>query len=254
MHVGVHNCVSNALEMLEFSSESLVKNAEHPFDYVLISWNSKPAVLDWIAQFAERVKLLHKHVTFHHYKYETNPKVGFVPNLRAMINKGFDRCFDLGCDYAGLVNTDQAFGPYWLQRMVPHLDPKRMVISRMIEAGRMPTKHEAIDFGDTKPGRFNSARWMEWCQQNAKSTTEVIKGGIGMPYLLHKDVWSTYGPWELIVKPGAAPDQKFFYAMRDAGIEWLRVNDALSYHVGAVERTTPDNSDFEKLPYEGYVE
>jgi len=252
MGVSVFNCVSNALDMLKFSSENLLGTAGHPLDYIVVHWNSGHEVLCYLQYLQDQHAYPKSGSKIHLVPYTTDDTIGFVPNLRKMINHGFDEGFKLN-DYCGLVNTDQAFAPGWLANMVPHLDPDKLIIARMVESGRMPSSHETHDFGDTTHEAFKLEDFVRWAGDNGKSTTTAISRGIGMPYFLHSRQWDRHGPWDCIASTEGtgAPDQRFFWSMRDAGVPWIRVENAITYHVGAVERTKPNNIAFEQLPYEG---
>ncbi len=121
------------LDMLKISSETLIENAGTcNFDYVVITWNSKQDIIDYLGNLKD--KYGPRGIGVHVFDYQTNPNIGFIPNLRAMINQGFEASFRLN-DYAGLVNTDQVFAPDWLQQLVLFAGPDRLVSSITVDAG-----------------------------------------------------------------------------------------------------------------------
>jgi len=244
--VSIVNCVSEALEMLKFSSEQLITNAgTDNFDYIIVGWNTTPQVDRCIEQLGEKFKESHPGLRVIRVDHETIKDIGYVPNLRAMINVGFNKAFELN-EYGGLVNTDQAFYKDWLVNLVKHCNPKHMVTSTLIEAGR--TRHHRADFGLTEYGSFNLGSFNSLCRriiQPDKLITATEREGIwgdpgyknieSLPYLFHRDMWEKAGPWELTLTSGT-PDVNFFDKAHACGFEFVMSGDSIAYHVGGVER------------------
>jgi len=236
--VSIVNCVSEALEMLRFSSEQLVKNAgTDNFDYIIVCWNTTSEVDKFIAEFSHSLQDSRVKVIRVEHTYDTS--VGYVPNLRKMMNEGFDKAFELG-DYGGLVNTDQAFYKNWLINLVKHIASDRVVTSKLIEVGR--SRHLRRDFGLTEYGKFKAKQFEETCQtlwEEGKLLTEEMRGGFlnvcSLPYLFHRKMWEEVGPWELTLEKGT-PDVNFFTHAHEKGYKFVMSGDSIAYHVGAAER------------------
>ena len=67
MNVSVFNIVSDALDMLKFSSSLALKNAGQKVDYIVICWKPREDVLNWI-----------KDNNFEYHLYQTNNNLNFI--------------------------------------------------------------------------------------------------------------------------------------------------------------------------------
>lgn len=146
--VSVMNCVSTALEMLKFSSESLISNAGYDnFDYIVVTWLPSKEVEDYLENLKKRYNFVHTVV------YETNPDVAYVPNLRGMMNTGFTKAFEMN-EYSGLVNTDQYFGKDWLINLVKYASEDTIVNCTSIQPLEHPA-HINVNLGIPEEGKFD---------------------------------------------------------------------------------------------------
>ncbi len=258
---GIVNCVSEAYEMLRFSSDHLITNAgTNSFDYVIVCWNPSRAVEDYIANLEKKLEASETRVV--RVDHQSIDHIGYVPNLRAMINDGYEKAFELD-DYAGLVNTDQAFYKNWLLNLVKHSKPNRMVGSTLIEAGS--TRHYRFDLGTTEYSRFDTTTFNKLCGLLSKPGELMIdedleglwgdtgyKNMVSLPHVFHRSMWEKVGPWELTLANGT-PDVNFFDRAHAAGFEFVVSADSLAYHMGGAERGATGKSvpDFAKdLPYD----
>jgi len=179
--------------------------------------------------------------------------VGFVSNLRAMMNEGFDKGFELN-EYAGLVNTDMYFGKGWLSGLVKHARPKEIVNS--VHITRITGPHVVTaDLGLPTYATFNMDRFNELYEElyADRIETETERGGWlatnTMPYMIHRDVWAACGPWELNITNGQTPDRRFFQRCHEAGNTFTMSHSSVVYHHEAVERKEPSEHR-EGLSYE----
>lgn len=235
--VSIFNCVSNALNMLEFSSDAILLNAGYDnFDYIVVTWGPSPAVKDYLN------KLQFRHKNVHVVEYETNHEIPFVPNLRGMMNKGFDYGFQLN-DYCGLTNTDQYFGKDWLLNLVKYANPNDIVNSVHISPIEGPNIVTA-NLGKTEYGTFlidDFNRMYDELYED-RLITEADRGGDWraintMPYLIPKRFWEIAGPWELMLGAPHSPDVRFFQRCKDAGANFTMSLSSIAYHHNATERT-----------------
>lgn len=233
--VSIFNCVSNAYEMLRFSSDAIITNAGHDnYDYIVVTWGPSPEVAKYLDELKERFSFVH--VT----EYKTNKAVPFVPNLRGMMNHGFDYSFELN-NYAGLVNTDQYFGKDWLINLVKYANENDIVNSTHITPIKGPHVITA-DLGIPEYGKFNMIEFDRLYKELYidKLDTEEERGGWlatnTMPYLIPKRFWKIAGPWELMLGKGGSPDRRFFQRCKDAGAHFTMSRSSIVYHHEAVER------------------
>lgn len=232
--------------MLRFSSEQLIENAgTDDFDYVIVCWNTTPEVDRYIGKLGAIFKESHPRLGITRVDHQTIDDIGYVPNLRAMINAGFDTGFEMN-EYGGLVNTDQAFFMNWLKNLLKHRNPKGMVTSTLIEMGE--TRHLQADFGLTEYGIFDLEGFNNMCEaiiQPGTLISEAEREGIwgdpgymnieSLPYIFPRKMWRDAGPWELSLSNGT-PDVNFFDRAHASGYEFVMSGDSIAYHVGGVER------------------
>jgi hypothetical protein len=233
--VSIFNCVSTAFEMLRFSTDAILINSGYDnFDYIVVTWGPTKEVSDYL------IDLKTKHSNVHIVEYKTNHAVPYVPNLRGMMNCGFDYGFKLN-NYCGLVNTDMYFGKDWLLNLVKYANENDIVNSAHISPIRGPNIDTA-DFGIPEYGKFNIVGFLEMYDRifEDRLVSEEERGGWKatntMPYLIPKKYWEIAGPWELIFRGGDTPDARFFGRCSRAGAHFTMSRSSIVYHHEAVER------------------
>ncbi len=172
MRVSIHNCVSTAYEMLRFSTDAILANAgTDDFDYIVVHWLASPKVRDYL----EDLKNKHKNVTL--VEYKTNNSVRYVPNVRGMMNAGFNKGFELN-DFCGLVNTDQYFGKDWLVNLAKHATPDTIVNAIHITP-RVGAHVITANLGIPEYGKFNMSKFNKIYDRVKKDflETEHQRGG-----------------------------------------------------------------------------
>jgi len=233
--VSIFNCVSTALEMLKFSTDSIYNNAgTDNFDYIVVTWLPSQEVIYYLED-------LKQYRNIHIIEHKTIDNVGYVPNLRGMMNDGFNYGFELN-NYCGLVNTDQYFGKDWLINLMKHANENDIVNSIHIHPKNIGKHVVHANLGIPEYGKFNMSDFNELYKklyQSDKLETEQQRGGWKntntMPYLIPKRFWEIAGPWELTLKNGT-PDRNFFQRCHDAGAKFTMSMDSIVYHYEAVER------------------
>lgn len=243
LRVSIVNCVSEAFEMLRFSSEQLIENAGiDNFDYIIVCWNTTSEIDSYIKNLEEKYKTSHPKLKVFRVEHKEISQIGYVPNLRAMINEGFTKAFELN-KYGGLVNTDQAFYKNWLINLVKYCSRKQ-IVSSVVIMPRAILEHHQGDFGMTEYGKFNLQKFNKYCKailkKNKLRTEEGLKGEgylniIGFPYLFSKEMWYKAGPWELTLECGT-PDVNFFKKAHRQGFKFIMSLDSIAYHLEGAER------------------
>jgi len=264
MRVSIVNCVSTAEKMMRFSDDSLLDNPGHiNFDYIVVKWLADKKVESYLEELPDKIKNLSypEAISVHVIEHQTDNNIGFVPNLRAMMNEGFNYGFRLN-DYTGLVNTDCFFGPNWLGGLVKYAEEDTVINSLHITAAIPTNPVRGIiteNLGVPEHETFDRVGFIQLYDKNYKdnvvfSDTLVPDKGYRqcatMPYLFHRKYWESCGPWELNCVNGQSPDVRFFDRVHAAGARYAVTDSSIVYHHEAVERrgTRPEGA--EHLPEE----
>lgn len=233
--VSIFNCVSSAYEMLKFSTDSIIQNAGYDnYDYIVVTWGPTLEVSKYLYE------LKNKYDFVHIIEYKTNKDIPYVPNLRGMMNCGFDYGFELN-NYCGLTNTDMYFGRNWLLNLIKYANESDIVNSTIICPIKGPNI-ETHNLGIPEYGKFNIDEFNLLYKKFYKDElqTEEERGGWQatntMPYLIPKKFWLEAGPWELILKTTNSPDMRFFERCSKAGAHFTMSRSSIVYHHEAVER------------------
>ncbi len=242
--ISVINCVSRALEMLRFSTEQLIENAgTDNFDYIIVCWQTTKEVDDYIYSLPSKFSQRYPKLKIHRIDHKTIPDIGYVPNLRAMINEGFEKGFELN-EYCSLVNTDQAFYKNWLINLLKHCNPDIVIGSIAVLPRSINPKNYQADFGFCEYGKFDIEKWNEFCQKIIQPNKIISEDDYpredyflfaGFPYIFHRKMWEKAGPWELTLKNGT-PDVNFFRRAHRHGFKFVLSLDSIAYHYEAGER------------------
>jgi hypothetical protein len=220
--------------MLAFSDTMLRANAGPlNYRYVLVMW--RPT--DLVQEYARSMKRRGCDLVY----YEEDPSIGYVPNLRRMMSRGFDEAYKR-TDYACVLNTDMAFGTDWLFNLVRRATPE--IIPNSIHVTPVDTPWvEIYNFGIPEIGTFDLDGFWELHKRlfADKVTTEADYPSweycATFPYVMHRQWWEKCGPWapEHVVG-GPAPDRLFFHRVHAAGAQFVKCHDSICYHHEAVER------------------
>lgn len=231
MRVSVVNFCSNALEMLKFSTQELILHAgTDDFDYIVVTWNPSQEVQAWLD--ASKIKQVH---------YKHDPNISYVPNIRRMMNSGFDAAYAVN-DYSCIINSDMAFGRDWLlnlaRRATENVIPNSLHISPIKGPGVV-----TANFGIPEYGKFDAVKFQEMHDQLYSDKFETVQDRGGwqatqtFPYVMHRKWWKECGPWGLEVEHRRpAPDRQFFERVYKARATYIYCHDSICYHHEAVER------------------
>ena len=93
--------------------------------------------------------------------------------------------FTSNADYLCFVNSDMAFSPTWLINLFRCRALDRVVTSRLVESGKMPSGLHGIsrNFGNT-PQSYDEKAFLAFASQ--KPSYEICSGGLYMPLLISK--------------------------------------------------------------------
>lgn len=228
------NFCSTAIDMLRFSTKMIFENAgTEDFDYFVVTWLPTPDVNSWLTTAPYPInQVLHG----------TQPGLAYVPQLRAMMNRGFDIGY-AASDWVALVNTDMAFGRNWLSNLMRRAISPEVIPNSLHITPVDGTNTIKRDLGVPTAERFNlQGFWKlhDALYQDKVQTQDEMPHGwedcATFPYLLHHRWWKEYGPWAHEFDGIEAPDRRFFRRCAHAGAKFVLVHDSIVYHHEAVER------------------
>jgi hypothetical protein len=232
MRVSVLNFVSRELDMLKFSTQSALDNAgTDDFDYIVFHWRAEQEVREYLENHPRVIPV----------EYKEDSAIGFVPNLRRMMNMGFKAGYAFN-DYVALTNTDVYHSEGWLSGLVKYAQEDLIVNSTHVT----PIYGEQWvqgHFGLPTEATFDLAGFLSLREAiyEQRLESEKERGGWGncstMPYLVHQKWWGRCGPWDLQHVLGEEPpDRRFFQRCSKAGAKFAVSKESIIYHHEAVER------------------
>lgn len=139
-------------------------------------------------------------------------------------------------DIIVFVNSDMAFSSNWLENLLRELNEKRIVTSRLIESGKLPSDKSAIskNFG-TSYKEFNDDAFQQFVKQT--SQRKLMRGGLFMPCAFYKDIFLKSGGYPIGNRQESSSkitsgDWILFYEkLKSMGVEHYTVCDSLVYHI-----------------------
>lgn len=140
-------------------------------------------------------------------------------------------------DVVVLVNSDMAFSRNWLENMLNKLDMSKVITSRLVESGKIPSifPHTIVNNFGRKPDEFRKEDF-EMFAESVKINM-ICDGGTFMPIAIAKDNFIKAGGYpegNRILEDGRqiSGDQIFFYErLGKLGIKHYTSMDSLVYHI-----------------------
>ncbi|MCL5006521.1 MAG: glycosyltransferase [Patescibacteria group bacterium] len=139
-------------------------------------------------------------------------------------------------DIIVFVNSDMAFSDGWLDNLLKWLRKDRIVCSRLVESGKMPSGTYGIsrNFGQSYK-EYNDTGFQEFAKRTSKP--ELREGGLFMPCAIYKESFIKSGGYPIGNRK--IPDGKeisgdhiFFYeTLKPMGINHFTAFDSIVYHI-----------------------
>ena len=145
--------------------------------------------------------------------------------------------YDTGIDLAtneivGILHADMILGPNYIQNMIKHLQPGKVVCATRIEPPLHPEGQEKIimDFGmdfDT----LNIDAFEEFAMQKQEVNIDRVTHGMFAPWILYKEDFQAIGGHDPLFAPFPYEDSDIFQRWILAGYELIQSRDAFVYHL-----------------------
>jgi len=145
----------------------------------------------------------------------------------------YDKGIDLATnDIVGILHADMILGPNYIENMIKHLQPGKVICATRIEPPLHPAGNEKIimDFGmdfDT----LNIDAFEEFVMHQQESNLDRVTRGMFAPWILYKTDFLAIGGHDPLFAPFPYEDSDIFQRWILAGYELVQSRDAFVYHL-----------------------
>jgi glycosyltransferase involved in cell wall biosynthesis len=208
----------NNLQHLKNVYASIQKHAPEA-EVILLDDGSTDGTWEWIWVLAES----HQHREVKSYRSEA--RVGHT----VLYDKGIELATN---DIVGILHADMIIGPKYVENLVKHLAPGKVVCATRIEPPLHPEGKEKIikDFGldfDT----LDIPAFEEFCQKTAFYNKYKTTKGMFAPWILYKKDFQAIGGHDPLFAPFPYEDSDIFQRWILMGYELIQSRDAFVYHL-----------------------
>ncbi len=145
--------------------------------------------------------------------------------------------YDVGIELAtneivGILHADMILGPNYVDNILKHLSPGKVVCGTRVEPPLHPAADEKIimnfglDFDDLNISAFES-----FCVENQIEFKDKITRGIFAPWCLYKKDFQAIGGHDTLFAPFPCEDSDIFNRWILNGYEMVQSRDAFVYHL-----------------------
>ena len=201
----------NNLEHLKNIYTSIKKHASEA-EIILLDDGSNDSTWEWIQQLDC-------------VKYKSEKRVGHT----ILYDKGIELATN---DIVGILHADMIIGPNYIQNILKHLKPGKVVCATRIEPPLHPEGKEKIikDFG-LDFNSLNIPSFESYCLQAQEEYKDQITKGMFAPWILYKSDFQKIGGHDPIFAPFPYEDSDIFQRWILAGYELIQSRDAFVYHL-----------------------
>lgn len=158
-------------------------------------------------------------------KYRSNERIGHT----ILYNKGIELATN---NIVGILHADMIVGPNYVDNLLKHLKPGRVVCGTRIEPPLHPEGKEKIikDFGmdfDT----LNIDAFEKYCLETQDEFKDQTTRGMFAPWILYKEDFQAIGGHDPLFAPFPYEDSDIFQRWILNGYELIQSRDAFVYHL-----------------------
>lgn len=207
----------NNLRHLKNAYESVRKHYTDEVELILIDDGSSDGTLKWIKTMARKDKNL--------IFWREEERVGHT----VLYDEGIKKATN---EIVGILHADMYIAPNYLENMVKHLQPGKVVCATRVEPPLHPEGKEKIirDFGMD----FDSLKmdaFYKFAKSEMKKSKDKTSRGMFAPWLLYKEDFLLIGGHDRGFAPYPFEDSDIFQRWLLAGYEFVQSRDALVYHL-----------------------
>jgi glycosyltransferase involved in cell wall biosynthesis len=145
----------------------------------------------------------------------------------------YDKGIDLATnDIVGILHADMIIGPLYIENMLKHLQPGKVVCATRIEPPLHPEGNEKIimDFGMDFDS-LNILGFEQYCDELQNKFKDKTTKGMFAPWILYKKDFQAMGGHDPLFAPFPYEDSDIFQRWILAGYELIQSRDAFVYHL-----------------------
>ena len=205
----------NNLQHLKNVYASIQKHAPEA-EVILMNDGSTDGTSEWFRELPASVNL---------QLYEQEERVGHT----ILYDKGIELATH---DIVGILHADMIIGPLYIENMLKHLQPGKVVCATRIEPPLHPEGKEKIimDFGqdfDT----LDVDSFEEFVMHKQEEELDRVTYGMFAPWILYKKDFQAIGGHDPLFAPFPYEDSDIFQRWILAGYELIQSRDAFVYHL-----------------------
>jgi glycosyltransferase involved in cell wall biosynthesis len=205
----------NNLRHLKNVYASIQKHAPNA-EVILMNDGSTDGTSEWFRDLPGSVNL---------QLYEQEERVGHT----ILYDKGIELATN---DIVGILHADMIIGPLYIENMLKHLQPGKVVCATRIEPPLHPEGKEKIimDFGqdfDT----LDVDSFEEFVMHKQEEELDRVTYGMFAPWILYKKDFQAIGGHDPLFAPFPYEDSDIFQRWILAGYELIQSRDAIVYHL-----------------------
>jgi glycosyltransferase involved in cell wall biosynthesis len=238
----------NNLRHLKNMYESIKKHAPQS-EVILLDDGSNDGTWEWILELAESHQ--HREVK----AYQSEKRVGHT----ILYDKGIEMATN---DIVGILHADMIIGPNYVENLLKHLKPGKVVCATRIEPPLHPEGREKIikDFGldfDT----LDIDSFEKYCLDIQHEYEDKTTNGMFAPWILYKKDFEAIGGHDPIFAPFPYEDSDLFQRWILNDYELIQSRDSLVYHLTCrghrwtdeIKKDSDDFKVFEKRARKNYL-
>ena len=231
MEVTVVGMIYKSPSYLDFMMRGIQRygsSAIHNVDYLIVANDATPTIL-------EKLKTDR---TYHVVYTDYYPNDFYITRVYRAWNFGGKAAKG---DVIVFINSDMAFTPNWLDRLLENLTPHTIPCSLLVESGKLASGLHAIskDFG-RRPDQFRETEFLQFAQ--TIQSHKHVAGGLFMPCAFYKKDFIESGgyPEGNVYENGVfkfSGDHYFFYENQKMKTkQHVTILDSIVYHIQEGEK------------------
>jgi glycosyltransferase involved in cell wall biosynthesis len=228
-------CRSN-LPYLQQAVGSIEEHYGDKHDVVILDDASDDDSWDWITQYSEGKNNI---IT---YRNEGPDRVGHT----VLYDVGFDLA---KTEVVSILHSDMVVTPNYVDHMLKHLEPKKVVSATRIEPPLHPPGPEKYvqNFG-LEVGEFSEQKenFLNFVSQKEIENEGKVTDGIFAPWMMYKEDFVEIGGHDFLFAPMELEDSDIFNRFFLNGYELIQSRDAFVYHMTCRGSRFKDGIEIEK--------